>query len=115
MPVPPGRSRRGFMNMNAMYRRRMGPATPKGYETEYPTAGSSLPSVTMAACSVGVLVPEPAKSPSAWPRLSPISFTKSRLTAPAHMTPTSAMKLALRPAALVSPRKNCLPYCTPTA
>ena len=30
-----------------------------------------MPSVTMAACSVGVLVPEPAKRPNAWPRLRP--------------------------------------------
>ena len=69
----------------------------------------------MAACSVGVLVPEPANSPSAWPRFSPIAFTNRRLTAPASSTPISAIMFALRPAALVRPRKNCLPYWTPTA
>ena len=68
----------------------------------------------MAACSVGVLVPEPANSPSACPRLRPIAFTNTRLTAPASSTPSSAIMLALRPLALVNPRKNCLPYWIPT-
>ena len=29
-------------------------------------------------------------------------------------TPVSAIALALRPAGLVRPMKNCFPYCTPT-
>jgi hypothetical protein len=77
--------------------------------------GSLLPSVAMAACSVGVLVLEPANRPSACPMVRPDVFIKIRLTAPAASTPTSAMKLAFCPAGLVRPRKNCLPYCTPTA
>ena len=68
----------------------------------------------MAACSVGVLVPEPAKRPSAKPRSMPIVFTNRRLTAPADSTPISAIRFARRPAGLTSPMKNCLPYWTPT-
>ena len=36
----------------------MGPATPTGYAVEYPTAGSSVPSASIAAWSAGVDVPE---------------------------------------------------------
>ena len=63
----------------------------------------------MAACNVGVLVPEPANSPSAKPRSMPIVLTNRRLTAPADSTPTSANRFAFCPLKLANPRKNCLP------
>ena len=53
--------------------------------------------------------------PSACPTGRFIVFTNKMLTTPATSTPARAIRLALRPFALVNPRKNCLPYCTPTA
>jgi hypothetical protein len=40
----------------------------------------------------------------------PIVLTMMRLTTPDSRTPSSAIAFALRPAALVRPRKNCFPY-----
>jgi hypothetical protein len=41
-------------------------------------------------------------------------LTNASDTASDSSTPITAMRLALRPSALASPRKNCVPYWMPT-
>ena len=68
----------------------------------------------MIACSVAVLVPEPANMPSASSSLTPASGTSASATQPAPRTPRKAETLALIPSGLVRPLKNWAPYWMPT-
>ena len=51
----------------------------------------------MAACSVGVLVPEPANSPMAWPTLRFSTFTNRMLTTPGEQHADERDEIGLAP------------------
>ena len=59
-----------------------------------------------AACSVAVLVIEPANMPSVWPILMPNACPNASATTRPAMTATNARTLALIPAAPAIPSKN---------
>lgn len=100
----------GLSNALRAYRKRIGPATPNGYATLYPTVGPSLFTAAIAACRLAVLVPAPANIPSDSSSFTPKSGTSATAMSPETITPSAAAALALMPSTLVSPLKNWSPY-----
>ena len=87
--------------------------TPTGYAMEYPMAGSRLPTASMAACSAGVQVIEPANSPTECAGDAPKAAPSARAIPSAAMTPTAPSRFHFRPGPR-RPAKNWAPYWMPT-
>ena len=76
-------------------------------------AGSRLPDASIAACSAGVLVIDPAKSPIECAGETPKMPPSASAIASAAKTPTTPSRFHFRPGPR-RPAKNCLPYWMPT-